>query len=111
MEDIERHTCVRFLEWPSSNAYVSHRDYIRLEKTDGTCSSYIGRMSIGEQDVQLTTGCLKLMGEVQHELLHALGLYHEQSRMDRDHYVYIVQQNIFHVPGTTNEGEKIQIFL
>ncbi|OQV23521.1 putative Dorsal-ventral patterning tolloid-like protein 1 [Hypsibius exemplaris] len=95
INDIERRTCVRFLEWPGGASYVDHRDYIRIEKTEGTCSSYVGRMQIGEQDVQLAAGCLKLIGEVQHELLHALGLYHEQSRMDRDQHVYIVRENIF----------------
>lgn len=84
----------RRLCWPSG--------LHRAGKSDGSCSSYIGRMAIGEQDVQLATGCLKLIGEVQHELLHVLGLYHEQSRMDRDQYVYIVSENIFSAPGMIN---------
>lgn len=33
-------------------------------------------------------------GAIQHELLHVLGLLHEQSRPDRDDYVQIVWSNI-----------------
>ena len=34
------------------------------------------------------------MAVATHELLHAMGVFHEQSRMDRDKYVRILTQNI-----------------
>jgi hypothetical protein len=57
---------------------------------DGTeCSSSIG-MAGGEQAVTLqagSSGCS--LGNAVHELGHVLGLYHEQSRQDRDSFVNI----------------------
>lgn len=39
-------------------------------------------------------GCFGAEGRVMHELLHALGMFHEQSRPDRDKFIDIHPENI-----------------
>jgi N-acetylneuraminic acid mutarotase len=65
-------------------------DYIRFVPSTG-CSSFVGRQG-GVQLVNLATGCD--WPRVMHEILHALGMWHEQSRCDRDTYVEILWANI-----------------
>lgn len=48
----------------------------------------------GQQLIDLQEGCIYEFGEVQHETMHALGFFHEQSRKDRDDFVTIVWNNI-----------------
>lgn len=69
----------------------SQADYVRFSTIADGCSSPVGRQG-GAQTVGLASGCTK--GNVEHELLHALGLDHEQNRCDRDSYVTIVTANI-----------------
>lgn len=60
-------------------------NYVKIKKGD-ECSSKVG-MQGGVQDVVLSDSCS--VGSIAHELCHALGLWHEQSRHDRDDYVTI----------------------
>lgn len=68
-------------------------DYVAITYVPkGGCLSPIGRQG-GRQQVTLGDGC-QAAYIVAHELMHALGIYHEQSRSDRDQYVTIHWDNI-----------------
>mmetsp|Transcript_6381 Transcript_6381/g.8519 ORF Transcript_6381/g.8519 Transcript_6381/m.8519 type:complete len:552 (-) Transcript_6381:364-2019(-) len=70
---------------------VNESSYVNI--VDGSsCSSSIGQRG-GVQTLTLARGC-RSRGVVQHEFLHALGFYHEQSRPDRDSFVTINFSNI-----------------
>ncbi|XP_055354818.1 uncharacterized protein LOC129600358 [Paramacrobiotus metropolitanus] len=91
MADIKRVTvgCITFT--PRTN----QTDYLFFRPHDKWCQSRVGRrFNGGRQDIRLTKACANYTGTIQHEILHALGLYHEQNRPDRDQYVDIFQDNI-----------------
>lgn len=86
MQQFHQRTCVRFVPRQNNEA-----DYLRLEARFG-CFSYIGRAG-GEQIISLGSGC-EHKGIIAHELLHAIGFYHQQNRSDRDDYLEILWENI-----------------
>ena len=52
----------------------------------------MGRIG-GSQSVSLGPGCMNI-GIIQHEFLHVLGFWHQQSRLDRDKHIKIIWENI-----------------
>ncbi len=69
---------------------TSQSNYIRFINGSG-CSSKVGKQG-GKQNIKLSSGCS--MGSTIHEIGHAVGLWHEQSRTDRGGTVTINWSNI-----------------
>ena len=118
IEEFKNHTCVNFRQ-----RHLLDRDYVLFYSGDGwatlhalvhppvvysshhtlpspplpsppllRCFSNIGRTG-GKQNISIGEGC-ESKGVVMHELFHALGRWHEQSRPDRDMFVTVHKENI-----------------
>jgi len=97
-------SCIRFRPYRNGD-----RDWISIESKTG-CYSYVGRRGRGQTVSLSRRGCL-YHDTVQHELLHALGFNHEQTRSDRDNHIRVVWENVvedmkhnFNKKATLNQG-------
>lgn len=91
-------TCIRFYQRRNERAFLN------IQSRSG-CSSFVGRQGNGQPVSLQRRGCI-FLGTIQHELLHALGFDHEQTRSDRDQNVRILLQNV--QPGTEGNFRRIQ---
>uniref|UniRef100_A0A1I7XT65 Metalloendopeptidase n=1 Tax=Heterorhabditis bacteriophora TaxID=37862 RepID=A0A1I7XT65_HETBA len=90
-------TCLNFVR--NDNAKSGNR--IVFTDVDG-CASNVGRHPLGEEQlVSLAPECIRVgdeslsnLGVIAHEVAHALGFWHEQSRPDRDQFVNVRWENI-----------------
>jgi hypothetical protein len=98
---IEANTGIRFTVRTAANA-GSLPDYIRVVSNGAATfsSSAIGRRG-GMQDLMAADA--HPWPVLAHEFLHALGVYHEQSRSDRDAFVEIKWDNIQDGPPPAGE--------
>ncbi|XP_030201281.1 low choriolytic enzyme [Gadus morhua] len=96
LEGFHSETCIRFIP------RKTQRMYLQFKSLFG-CFSSVGR--IGERQVISLQrfGCVN-NGIIQHEVMHALGFYHEHTRSDRDQYIQISWENI--QPDKLNNFKK-----
>jgi hypothetical protein len=85
----QANTNFNFVLRTAANA-ANYPDWVTFRPGSG-CSSAVGRRG-GQQFVNLAAGCTT--GSTIHEIGHVVGLWHEQSREDRDAFVTINWANI-----------------
>lgn len=82
------HTCIQFITRTNETNYVIFND------NQVGCASYVGIQG-GGQEIELQyPECFKKQGFSIHEIMHALGFEHEQTRPERDNYVSVHFENI-----------------
>ncbi|CAI5455029.1 unnamed protein product [Caenorhabditis angaria] len=86
MQDYATHTCIQWVPKEGSDS-----NYVHIYPDRG-CYSMVGKMG-GKQSLSLGSGCIQ-KGIILHELMHAVGFFHEQSRTDRDDHITIMWNNI-----------------
>uniref|UniRef100_UPI00398F519A astacin-like metalloendopeptidase isoform X4 n=1 Tax=Pristiophorus japonicus TaxID=55135 RepID=UPI00398F519A len=87
MYEFEVLTCVRFK--------YRTREITYLQLIDGTgCWSYVGPGKERAQELSLQKPHCVHIGIIQHQLMHALGFHHENSRTDRDDHIEVKMENI-----------------
>ena len=92
MQTIEYNSCIRF--HPAADATKA---YVSINGANTGCSAGVGRsgtkQNLNLKIDPLDQGCFRL-GSIMHELLHALGFYHQHRAHNRDQFIQINWENI-----------------
>ncbi|XP_077554989.1 blastula protease 10-like isoform X2 [Haemaphysalis longicornis] len=84
----QERTCLIFRQRTRLNPW-----YIKFRTDNEGCWSLVGMEPLGPQDLNIGPGC-EHTSVVIHEIGHAIGFYHEQSRLDRDGNILILWENV-----------------
>ncbi|XP_068743296.1 protein SpAN-like [Montipora capricornis] len=98
IEEFSKHTCIQWKPRTDEDQWV-----IFVKKSGCYSSVGVNYWRSGSQDISLGNGC-NHKGVVMHEMMHAAGFWHEQSRYDRDKYIEIFWENI--QPGKEHNFNK-----
>jgi len=82
-------TGIMFVERTAANA-AQYSDYVNFEPSAG-CASWVGRVG-RDQAIWVSDNCTT--GSIIHEIGHAIGLFHEHTRPDRDNFITVNWDNI-----------------
>ncbi|XP_048504685.1 seminal metalloprotease 1 [Athalia rosae] len=88
LKEYHEKTCLRFRPYNESD-----KDYVAIKGSQSGCWSMVGRHGKGQVLNLNNPKCVR-HGIVLHELMHAIGFYHQQSAADRDDWVAIHWDNI-----------------
>jgi hypothetical protein len=95
IREVEKRTPLRFPLWTGQKDWVTF-------VPDPMMLSAVGRRG-GEQRIGVSPK--GTVGHIIHEICHAIGMYHEHGREDRDEFVTIVTKHIR--PGFGKEFQKV----
>lgn len=99
IDEFHEKTCLVFHPYDNK----TDKNYVIFRGNQAGCWSSVGKQNKGQVINLQNPGCLS-HGTIVHEILHAVGFYHQQSTYDRDEFVKINWENI--KPGTEHNFNK-----
>lgn len=89
IKEFHSQTCLRFKPYKPSDV-----NWVFITGNESGCWSSVGMKGEGGQQLNVNSPKCVKKGVLIHELLHAVGFYHQQSASNRDDYVKILWENI-----------------
>jgi hypothetical protein len=80
------------IQWVPRTSEANYANWnLNASDHSGSCEAFVGMVG-GKQDMTGSIDCV--VSTLLHEMGHVSGLWHEQSRMDRNSYVNVISANI-----------------
>nr|CAD2208872.1 unnamed protein product [Meloidogyne enterolobii] len=96
-------TCISFPKYDPN----LHKNYMTIKSSENGCWTFVGFKDTQEHNqINLASGvalCESSPAAI-HEIMHSLGVYHEQNRYDRDEYIEVLFDNL--MPNVVSQYQK-----